>query len=201
MAELTKDQIEEMLSGKSPDEIMRMIQEAQSKLRTELQKEERAESKEIRAELEPLEKELEKLENSYLKLKAAYNEKINELRIKRDEALEIAAEKVEKVRESLNKKRIDLGLKTTRKSSLGKLLSWHLEIDPNNIQIVEIGLKNKPETYTKFEVSEEGKVKTEIVKEKLFIKHEIEDKTGGKLRGLLIRVKLAYISALDKKEK
>lgn len=192
------ERIQELLANASPEDLQRIIEESRDSLKKITKKEGQEQSEEIRKQLQPLEEKSAKAEEGYTKVKAAYDQQIKKLKIERKKAVEEADERRKAARAELNAKRAELGLKSTRKPSLGTLVSWYVK--PNIVEgqkdTVIIGVQDQPETNVELEISDEGKVDAKELRTKLFEEKNIDDPGGGKQRGLVTRIKLAYIHEL-----
>jgi len=194
----TPDEIKALLIGKSPEELQGMIDSSRKQLKTIAKKEEAKNREEIEAELDPLEESLKTAEAGYIKVKEAFEAQLKKIRDQRDTHLEKAKERVVAARNSLNNKRKNLGLKATRKTSAGPQMQWFLEIKHvgKNAKAI-VGIKNKPDSNIEIEITSEGKVNANELRDNLFKKNGIEDIGEGKMRGLQTRIKLAYLGSLE----
>lgn len=191
----------QQLASKSPEELMAIIEATRKQLRTITKKEDSEASEEIKAQLKPFEDSLDKAEKGYASVKAAWTAKLEELKKNKKKAMEEADKRRKAARNELNKKRQELGLKATRRASVGPTMSWDVDINTSISPVVAIiAVSGQPDTETNIQVSEEGKVKAEVLRKEFFEKFEIVDETGGRLRGLMTRIKLAYLNAIDKNE-
>lgn len=199
-----KETLAELLVNASPEELQRIIEESRDQLRKITKKEGQEHSEEVRRDLKPLEDQLQKAEDGYAKVKKAYDDQISKLKDQRKKAVAEADERRKAARSTLNVMRMDLGLKSTRKPSLGQLVSWYVRPNISKTKeqnSVTVGVQSRPESNIEIPITDEGKVDSKELKTKLFEEKEINDPGGGKLRGLVTRIKLAFIAELDAKEK
>ena len=187
------------LAGKSQKELELLIEASRKQLKTINRKDDENSSEEIRKKLKPYEEAFEKAELGYSKVKTAYDNQINELKKRRKEALEQAEIRRKATKNELNSIRQELGLKITRRSSLGPSMSWEVKIDlKRSVAVVQVSEDNT--TRSEISVTDVGRVSAKELKDNLFNVHNIQDEGGGKARGLMTRIKLAYLNAIEDKE-
>lgn len=186
------------LANYSPEELKALLEAAKKTLKTQAKSEDSEKEAKARIELEPYENALREAEEKFAAYKAQLAEKVKAAKEEYKTKVAEWQEKLDKVRGQLNKKRTELGLKTSRRMTVGSMISWHVEVDAVNRKAV-VGEKEKPDTYITVDIDERGRVDQKILKEQLFIKNNIQDESGGRLRGLLNRIKVQYLTAVGEK--
>lgn len=198
---LDNQELAQVLAGKSPEELLLIIQATQKQIRSISRQEDQKSSEESKEALKPYEEALTKAEEGYAKVKAAFTKQIEMLKEKRKEALAEADKRRQAARNDLNRIRQEYGLKATRRSSVGPSMSWDIKIvlsQERSYAIVNIS--GSPDFVAEIDISDEGKVKSSDLQTKLFEKYQIQDETGGKARGLMTRIKLKYLSELSNQQ-
>lgn len=149
-----------------------------------------------RAELQPFEDQVVKATADYNAFKQQLDDKYKEMRLKRKEALEKAYAEVQRSIDARDAKRNDLGLKPTRASSVGPSQSWHVRVVDLDNKIVEVGLKDQPETFKQTTLNAKSVIPTAWVRENIINANGIQDPNEGRLRGVLAKVKTVWANAV-----
>lgn len=186
---------EDLLKDLSIEDLKKLMEKTRKRIKQ--QSKPSAEiSPEKLAEIKPFEENYEKVQSDYNDFKKQMGEKLKRVRQQYKDNLAEAKRTLEEARDALNEKRKELGLRSSRASSAGPQMSWHIDVDTQN-NTAEIGIKDKPETFVVIPISEDGRASIEDVREKLIKAQEIVDEGGGRARGVLNRIYAQYGSKIQ----
>lgn len=188
-------EILKQLSG-NPDALRKVIEDGRKILRESRKSETSEEDEAKRERLQPFAAAVEAAEQEFASYKKQWDVRLEEVKNERKAALEEAQKEVDKVKSVYNDEREKLGLKTNRAASVGPTQSWHVKIIDLDAKTVEVGLKDQPSTFISTTLNNKGSVPSKWVRENVIEANSVVDPNGGRLRGLLTKIKGAYADAI-----
>jgi hypothetical protein len=183
----------------NPDALRKVIEDGRKILRESKKSETSEEDEQKRETLKPFAEAVEAAEKEFAEFKKQWDDRLEEVKTERKNALDEAQKEVDKVKSAYNDERENLGLKTNRAASVGPTINWHVRILDVDAKTAEIGVKEQENTYVTTTLNDKGSVPSKWVRENIIDKNQIVDPNGGRLRGLLTKIKGAYADAVAEK--
>lgn len=185
---------EDVLKNMSLDALKALMQKTKQRIKQESKPSSEI-SPEILEKIKPYEDDFNRVQEDFIEFKKTMNEKLKTARETHKMKLAAAKKERDDAKAKLNEKRKEYNLSSTRASSAGPQVSWHVDVDIDE-DVAQIGVKDKPETFVTIPI-ENGRAKIEDVREKLIKAQNISDDGGGRGRGVLNRISAQYNSKVE----